>query len=245
MAGEWIKMRSDLHDDPAVFRLASMLKIDKFAVIGRLHTFWSWADRHSVDGFVDGAASTDVDEIVRLEGFAASLVKVKWLEISDEGIRIPKFDRHNGDSAKQRAQKNERQARWRAKKDAGVDGDVDGSVDAEVSTSTSTREEKRREEKKETKAAPKGAAFDPVSALIEEGVQKQAAEDFMKIRKTKRAPLTSTALDGIRREAEKAGYTLAEAIDTCCARGWQGFNADWVTKDGAQRGDNNRPGLVL
>lgn len=145
-------MRSDLHDDPAVFRLASLLKIDKFAVIGRLHTFWSWADRHSVDGFVDGAASTDVDEIVRCDGFAASLVKVKWLEISDEGIRIPKFDRHNGDSAKQRAQKNERQARWRAKKDADVDSDVDGNVDGEASTQTSTREEKRREEKKETKA---------------------------------------------------------------------------------------------
>jgi hypothetical protein len=145
-------MRSDLHDDPAVFRLASMLKIDKYAVIGRLHTFWSWADRHSVDGFVDGTTSTDVDEVVRCEGFAASLAKVHWLEITDEGIRIPKFDRHNGDSAKQRAQKNERQSRWRSKKDGEVDGSVDAHVDAQTSTNASTREEKRREEKKETKA---------------------------------------------------------------------------------------------
>jgi hypothetical protein len=155
MAGEWIKMRADLHDDPAVFRLASMLGIDKYAVIGRLHTFWSWADRHSVDGFVDGAASTYVDEVVRLEGFAVSLVKVGWLEISDEGIRIPKFDRHNGDSAKQRALKNERQARWRAGKDVSV---VD-LVDAQASTSTSTREEKRREEKPSSPHAEKFGEF--------------------------------------------------------------------------------------
>jgi hypothetical protein len=154
MAGEWIKMRADLHDDPAVFRLASMLGIDKYAVIGRLHTFWSWADRHSVDGFVDGAASTYVDEVVRLEGFAESLVKVGWLEVTDEGIRIPKFDRHNGDSAKQRALKNERQARWRAGKDAVVVEDVD----APPSTSASTREEKRREEKKEPKSKAEASA---------------------------------------------------------------------------------------
>jgi hypothetical protein len=161
-------MRADLHDDPAVFRLASMLRIDKYAVIGRLHTFWSWADRHSVDGFVDGAASTYVDEIVRCEGFAESLAKVGWLEIIDEGIRIPKFDRHNGDSAKQRAQKNERQARWRVKKDADVDGDVDGSVDGIASTSTSTREEKRREEKKEPKADTQRATRLPADWIPDE-----------------------------------------------------------------------------
>jgi hypothetical protein len=143
MAGEWIKMRADLHDDPAVFRLASMLGIDKYAVIGRLHTFWSWADRHSVDGFVDGAASTYVDEVVRFEGFAESLAIVGWLEISEDGIRIPKFGRHNGDSAKKRALKHERQGRWRAGKDVSV---VD-SVDDQASTSASTREEKRREDK--------------------------------------------------------------------------------------------------
>ncbi|QMV32381.1 replication initiation protein [Ralstonia phage Raharianne] len=142
MAGEWIKMRADLHDDPAVFRLSTLLKIDKFSVIGRLHTFWSWVDRHSVDGRVDGAASTYVDEVVRQEGFADALAVVGWLVVDETGIAVPNFYRHNGDSAKSRAQKSDRQARWRKKKDVSVDIDVDG----DASTQATTREEKRREE---------------------------------------------------------------------------------------------------
>ncbi len=52
-------------------------------------------------------------------------------------------------------------------------------------------------------------------------------QDFQAIRKAKRAPLTDTALDGIRREAEKAGLGLGDAIAYCCEAGWQGFNAGW------------------
>lgn len=51
--------------------------------------------------------------------------------------------------------------------------------------------------------------------------------DFLAIRKAKRAPLTATALGGIRREADKAGLTLEEALTVCCERGWVGFRADW------------------
>lgn len=51
--------------------------------------------------------------------------------------------------------------------------------------------------------------------------------DFLAIRKVKRAPLTATALGGIRREADKAGVTLEEALTVCCERGWVGFRADW------------------
>lgn len=53
-------------------------------------------------------------------------------------------------------------------------------------------------------------------------------DDFVKIRKSKRAALTQTAVDGIKREAAKAGYSLEQAIRTCCERGWQGFKAEWV-----------------
>lgn len=52
--------------------------------------------------------------------------------------------------------------------------------------------------------------------------------DFLQIRKTKRSPLTATALDGIRREAEKAGIELQTALEHCCSRGWQGFQSEWL-----------------
>jgi len=62
-----------------------------------------------------------------------------------------------------------------------------------------------------------------------EGVAETVWKDFLQLRKAKKAPMTETALDGIRREAEKAGYSLGLALETCCKRGWQGFDADWVT----------------
>lgn len=39
--------------------------------------------------------------------------------------------------------------------------------------------------------------------------------------------MTDTALAGVRREAEKAGISLQEALECCCEVGWQGFNASW------------------
>ena len=61
-----------------------------------------------------------------------------------------------------------------------------------------------------------------------DSVPEQVWNDFIKIRKAKKAPLTQTALNGIEREAETAGWTLEDALTECVSRGWQGFKADWV-----------------
>lgn len=139
MAGDWIKMRMDLPEDPAVYRLARITGLDRLSVIGRLYAFWAWADKHAVDGRVDGASTLDVDDITRHNGFADAMAQVNWLEVGADYLAIPKHDRHNGESAKERSLKNARQAKWREGKG--------GAVDAPPSTQASTREEKRREEK--------------------------------------------------------------------------------------------------
>jgi uncharacterized protein YdaU (DUF1376 family) len=64
--------------------------------------------------------------------------------------------------------------------------------------------------------------------LRPDSVTEPVWQDFLAIRKAKRSPLTDTALEGIAREAAKAGMTLAEALTLCCERGWQGFNAGWI-----------------
>ena len=52
--------------------------------------------------------------------------------------------------------------------------------------------------------------------------------DWLAVRKAKRAgPLTATVIAGLRREADKAGISLADAVAYCCEAGWQGFNAVW------------------
>ena len=64
--------------------------------------------------------------------------------------------------------------------------------------------------------------------FVIEGVSESVAKDFAAMRKAKKAPITETALAGIRREADKAGYTLEQALATSCERGWIGFKAEWV-----------------
>ena len=61
------------------------------------------------------------------------------------------------------------------------------------------------------------------------GVPAQLFSDYMAVRKAKKAgPLTTTAINGLIREAEKAGKTIEEAVTICCERGWQSLKADWL-----------------
>lgn len=70
--------------------------------------------------------------------------------------------------------------------------------------------------------------LDVFSLLALFGIVDQLAKDFIKHRKTKRAEITQTALDGFRREADKAGISVDEAVRLSIERGWIGFKAEWV-----------------
>ena len=61
-----------------------------------------------------------------------------------------------------------------------------------------------------------------------QGVSEDVWRDFCQHRKSVRATVTQTALDGIDREAKKAGWSLEAALRECVLRGWRGFKADWV-----------------
>lgn len=59
-------------------------------------------------------------------------------------------------------------------------------------------------------------------------VAEQTWRDFVRHRNAKKAPVTETALAGIRREAGKAGWTMDAALAETVTRGWQSFKADWA-----------------
>lgn len=64
--------------------------------------------------------------------------------------------------------------------------------------------------------------------LIAEGVDPQVAADWLKVRKAKKAPLTKTAWDGVKREGELVGMTPAQTVKHAAECGWQGFKASWL-----------------
>jgi len=79
--------------------------------------------------------------------------------------------------------------------------------------------EKRREETKKEKEieAP-------------EGVSQQVWDSFVKQRKTKKAQVTDLVINGIKKEADKAGWTMDMALNEIVVRNWVSFKAEWVAK---------------
>jgi hypothetical protein len=61
-----------------------------------------------------------------------------------------------------------------------------------------------------------------------EGVSPEVWDSFVKQRKASRAVITESVLKTIKFEAEKAKWTMEQALAECAARGWRGFKADWV-----------------
>ena len=60
------------------------------------------------------------------------------------------------------------------------------------------------------------------------GVSQQVWDSFVKQRKTKKAQVTDLVIDGIQKEADKAGWTLEMALNEVVVRNWQSFKAEWV-----------------
>lgn len=113
-------------------------------------------------------------------------------------------------------------ARWSKQKDANA-----MRTHSESNATQDTIPNTQDTEHKNTK--PRRSA----SIVKPEDVDQKVWDDFLSIRKAKRSPMTETALQGIQREADKAGWHMQQALQECVARGWQGFKADWVS---VQRG---------
>jgi hypothetical protein len=79
-----------------------------------------------------------------------------------------------------------------------------------------------------TKRGDAASDFSPLDFLLANGVALQTAKDWLKLRRTKKADPTQTAIDGVIREARNAGLTLEAALQVCCERGWAGFMAKWI-----------------
>lgn len=61
-----------------------------------------------------------------------------------------------------------------------------------------------------------------------EGVSVEVWNDFVLQRKKARAVISDNVLKSIAKEAQKAGWSLEQALAECAARGWRGFKAEWV-----------------
>lgn len=110
-----------------------------------------------------------------------------------------------------------------ASKEAQFVPDKDGQSETNPPREDKIRLDKNKPKEKNKKENKKE---NPVEELSQE-VSMQVFNDFVALRKKKKALLTKTAIDGIKREAQKAGVSLETALKECCERGWVGFKAEW------------------
>lgn len=140
MAGDWIKIENTTPDKPEVFAIAEYLNIHPEHAFGCLCVLWIWADQQTIDGNAANVTKTLVDRKTGVPNFAEAMISVGWLLMTDTGLQFVNFDRHNGETAKQRALTAKRVAKYRVKSNAESNG--------AVVTRPLAREEKRREENK-------------------------------------------------------------------------------------------------
>lgn len=154
MAGDWLKMEASTPEKGEVLALTARMGWDDADLtVGKLFRLWRWFDQQTTDGNARGVTPALLDRIIGVTGFCRAVAEVGWLVIDDDGVRLPKFDRHNGSTAKSRAQTAQRVAKHKSNTKGNAQANAAGN--AESVSEALPREEKRREESN-TPQPPKG-----------------------------------------------------------------------------------------
>ena len=235
MAGDWIKMREDLHEDPAVLRIASKLGNSRPEhVVGYLLRFWSWISRNTVDGVVEGVRLEDIEAVLNLPNFCRLLCEVGWLEFieSPAGCRliVPNFERHLSNSAKRRATETRKKQAQRACPD------FVPMATGQKPDKTGTREEKRREEKRSNNKPPLPPLDDwEVPERLDTPQVREELAEFVKMRRRIKKPIKSLKhTSRVLRKFRDVDHLLA-ALDHVIANEYQGLKAEYGTEAATQK----------
>ena len=130
-SSNWLKVQKHTWQKGEIRQVARTVGIslgDAFLAWFRLYAV---LDELTADGTIPFYSPADADQDAGLPGAGNAFAKVGWLLFDAQGCTVVNWGRHNGESAKARALKAERQARYR---DAHVDATPSTRVDARPST---------------------------------------------------------------------------------------------------------------
>lgn len=75
--------------------------------------------------------------------------------------------------------------------------------------------------------------------LIEYGFYESLVDDWLKVRKTKKATNTKTAFNSIIREFERKNCDINEMLEIAITNSWSGFKHSWVEKLNNEKTNQN------
>jgi len=147
MSERWIKLTHELARKPEVFSLARRLDQKHQTVLGCLFLLWMWFDEQTTDGFLSNMTAQDSDSVVGCDGFSVAAEAIGWLEICNDGLRMPHFSDHTSQSAKTRASDARRKR---------VTRKTTGHLSESKRTSTGQKPDQRRLEEIRKNTGPEG-----------------------------------------------------------------------------------------
>ncbi|WP_428305509.1 hypothetical protein [Lacipirellula sp.] len=223
MAGDWIAIRCDLANEPEVISIATASGLDEFAVVGRLHRLWSWANRHTTDGNAPGVTYAWANRYLQSDGFAEAMAAAGWLSCEGGALVFPKFDRFNSQGAKKRLLTAKRVAVHKQKTNALGNADTNArSVSEEL-----PKEQKRTEDTKgNTPLEPPAVAVLP--SILDTNDFRAVLERWKayKGRGYQARGLSSLITQAERRAKTHGLPAVIGAFEAAMSNGYKGWNFD-------------------
>lgn len=75
--------------------------------------------------------------------------------------------------------------------------------------------------------------------ILLNGADEKDLDDWINIRKEKKAQFSERALNTFLNECKKNNFPIHEAVKICADKGWAGFNFDWIKKENNGRTEQN------
>lgn len=107
-----------------------------------------------------------------------------------------------------------------------VGGMQGGSI--QVKEEVKEKEKEKEEEKVKEEYLPASPKFSFLGSLIDYGFDRQLVEDWLKVRKTKKATNTETAFKNFIAELEQRTCNINEVLEICVEKSWSGFKWSWI-----------------
>lgn len=187
------------------------------------------------------ALPTDLDEIARLirmrshTDCIAVVLREFFQRMEDGWVSVRVMDEIAKVNEKSIKASASAKARWSEKASK-----INGSGDDANAMRTHSERNATQDTRHKTQD-PKHNKTKAVVTAAPDGVSQEVWESFLQQRKASRAVVTPTVVKKIAQEAQKAGWTLENALAECAARGWRGFKAEWVAeKQQKNVGERNR-----
>ena len=176
----WIKLETHIFDKLEIFEIAEDLGIDPDSVVGKCCRIWSWFDLNTIDGVTPSVTESLLDRYCGIAGFCKAMIKVGWMAKDSNGLSLPNYDRHNSQTAKNRALTAKRVSKHREKEISNAKCNAVGNDEPLVKSLD--RGDKRRVDKIRDKTNTKVVKTTKDSRLKEESLPEEWREYSLKTR---------------------------------------------------------------